>query len=51
VDPADAVTPVTYGHDRPSTVADQLTWLSDAGLDAAELWRERDLVVVRADRR
>ena len=31
VDPADAVTPVTYDHDRPSTTADQLRWLADAG--------------------
>jgi tRNA (cmo5U34)-methyltransferase len=49
-DPADAVTPVTYGHDRPSTLADQLGWLGDAGLSAALAWSERDLVVVRADR-
>jgi tRNA (cmo5U34)-methyltransferase len=51
VDPADAVTPVTPGHDRPSTLADQLGWLADAGLDATVEWSERDLVVVRADRR
>ena len=50
VDPADAVTPVTYGHDRPSTLAEQLQWLADAGLEASTQWSERDLVVVRADR-
>ncbi len=50
VDPADAVTPGLEGHDRPSTVADQLRWLADAGLNAAEVWSERDLVVLRADR-
>ncbi len=50
VDPADAVTPVTYGHDRPSTLAEQLRWLADAGLTASTPWSERDLVVVRADR-
>ncbi len=50
VDPADAVTPGLEGHDRPSTVADQLRWLSDAGLDAAEVWSEHDLAVLRADR-
>ncbi len=50
VDPADAVTPGLVGHDRPSTVADQLHWLADAGLDATEVWSERDLVVLRADR-
>ena len=50
VDPADAVTPVSDGHDRPSTLADQLGWLADAGLRAATTWSERDLVVLRADR-
>ena len=49
-DPDDAVTPLTSDHDRPSTVADQLRWLADAGLDAAAVWSERDLVVFRADR-
>ena len=50
VDPADAVTPVTGAHDRPSTLAEQLGWLADAGFDAAGVWAERDLVVVCADR-
>ena len=50
VDPADAVTPLTSEHDRPSTLADQLCWLADAGFDARGVWSERDLVVVRADR-
>jgi tRNA (cmo5U34)-methyltransferase len=50
VDPADAVTPLTPDHDRPATLAEQLAWLADAGLDAAPTWSERDLVVVRADR-
>jgi tRNA (cmo5U34)-methyltransferase len=49
-DPDDAVTPLTSDHDRPSTVADQLRWLADAGFDAAAVWSERDLVVFRADR-
>jgi SAM-dependent methyltransferase len=48
-DPADAVTPLTAEHDRPSTLADQLRWLADAGLAARVVWAERDLVVVRAD--
>jgi tRNA (cmo5U34)-methyltransferase len=48
VDPADAVTPVTPGHDRPSPLADQLGWLADAGFDASAVWCEHDLVVVRA---
>jgi tRNA (cmo5U34)-methyltransferase len=50
VDPDDAVTPLTADHDRPSTLADQLRWLGDAGFDATATWSERDLVVVRADR-
>jgi tRNA (cmo5U34)-methyltransferase len=49
IDPAGAVIPVTEGHDQPSTLADQLNWLGDAGFDAAATWSENDLVVVRAD--
>ena len=49
-DPADAVTPISDDYDRPSTLADQLEWLADAGLTAAAVWAERDLAVVRADR-
>jgi tRNA (cmo5U34)-methyltransferase len=48
-DAADAVTPLTGGHDQPSTLADQLLWLADAGFEATLAWTERDLVVVRAD--
>jgi tRNA (cmo5U34)-methyltransferase len=51
LDPDDAVTPLTSDHDRPSTLADQLLWLGDAGFDSTATWSERDLVVVRADRR
>jgi tRNA (cmo5U34)-methyltransferase len=49
-DPADAVTPISDDYDRPSTLADQLEWLADAGFTAAVVWAERDLAVVRADR-
>jgi tRNA (cmo5U34)-methyltransferase len=49
-DPTDAVTPLTPDHDRPSTLAEQLTWLGSSGFDAQAVWVERDLVVVRADR-
>lgn len=49
-DLAEAVTPVTAGHDRPSTLADQLAWLEEAGLAPSVLWSEDDLVVLRADR-
>ena len=50
VDPADAVTPLSGGHDRPSTLAEQLDWLAEAGFEATGVWAEQDLVVVRADR-
>ena len=49
-DPADAVTPLSEGHDQPSTLAEQLAWLAAAGLDARLVWAERDLAVVRAER-
>jgi tRNA (cmo5U34)-methyltransferase len=49
VDPADAVTPISDDYDRPSTLADQLGWLADAGFTATAVWTERDLAVVRAD--
>ena len=50
-DQADAVTPVTDDYDRPSSVADQLAWLDEAGFDAVVVWSRRDLAVLRADRR
>jgi hypothetical protein len=49
-DPTDAVIPATDGHDRPSSLADQLDWLEDAGFVPLTTWSEHDLVVVRADR-
>jgi tRNA (cmo5U34)-methyltransferase len=51
VDQPDAVTPLAPDHDRPSTLADQLHWLEEVGFEAATVWSEHDLVVVRADRR
>jgi tRNA (cmo5U34)-methyltransferase len=48
-DEADAVIPVTDGHDRPSTLDDQLLWLDDAGFATTTTWSEHDLAVVRAD--
>jgi tRNA (cmo5U34)-methyltransferase len=50
-DSADAVVPLSDDYDRPSSVADQLGWLGEAGFDATVVWSERDLAVVRADRR
>jgi L-threonylcarbamoyladenylate synthase len=49
VDPADAVTSLTPGFDRPSTLADQLGWLAEAGLAPRVTWEHRDLAVVVAD--
>jgi tRNA (cmo5U34)-methyltransferase len=48
-DPADAIAPIDGDYDSPSSVADQLRWLEDAGF-ATELARtSRDLVVLVGD--
>jgi tRNA (cmo5U34)-methyltransferase len=47
-DPADAVVPLSPDYDLPDTVADQLTWLEEAGFDARVTWRLRDLAVLAA---
>jgi SAM-dependent methyltransferase len=51
VDPADVVTPIDGVYDTPDTVADQLGWLTAAGLAATTAWSERDLAVLVADKR
>jgi tRNA (cmo5U34)-methyltransferase len=43
---SDAVTPLTPGFDKPSSLAEQLAWLRDAGFDPAVRWSERDLAVL-----
>ena len=48
--PADAVTPIDGDYDQPSTLADQLTWLREAGLDPSVTWSDRDLAVILASR-
>lgn len=48
-DPHDVVTPVHSPHDKPSPVADQLSWLREAGLQSAVRWHDKDLVVIVAD--
>jgi tRNA (cmo5U34)-methyltransferase len=51
--PADAASgavPLTEGYDKPSTVADQLGWLEDAGLEAQVTWQKDDLALFIADR-
>jgi len=51
VDPADVVTPIDDdGHDRPSSLADQLGWLEAAGFTAGVAWAHRDLAVLVGDR-
>ncbi len=50
VDPAAASTPLTPGYDRPSPLADQLRWLSEAGFEPRVVWEEGDLAVVCARR-
>jgi tRNA (cmo5U34)-methyltransferase len=48
-DPADAVTPLAAGYDKPSSAGEQLDWLHRAGVDAAVRWRHRDLAVLVGD--
>jgi tRNA (cmo5U34)-methyltransferase len=45
-DPADVVTPIDGVVDTPSSLAEQLGWLIDAGLAASAPWVERDLAVM-----
>jgi tRNA (cmo5U34)-methyltransferase len=47
-DPADAITPLSPGFDMPSTAAEQLAWLEEAGFAAEPTWLDRDLAVIRA---
>jgi tRNA (cmo5U34)-methyltransferase len=46
--PADVVTPIDGTHDIPSTIAEQLEWLTACGLQAAVAWAHRDLAVLVA---
>jgi tRNA (cmo5U34)-methyltransferase len=45
-DPADVVTSVDGDFDTPSTTADQLRWLSDAGFEPTVAWSHKDLAVL-----
>ena len=45
-DPADAVTSLTPGFDRPSPVAEQLEWMAAAGFQASVCWSHRDSAVI-----
>jgi tRNA (cmo5U34)-methyltransferase len=50
-DPADAITPIDGVYDTPSRAADQVNWLSAAGLDARIVWSRQDLAVIVAESR
>jgi L-threonylcarbamoyladenylate synthase len=51
VDPSLATTPLTPGYDRPSPLADQLDWLTEAGFEPSVSWVQGDLAVVAARRK
>lgn len=42
--------PIEEGVDLPDTVADQLGWLTQAGLNASIVFAEEDVAILRADR-
>jgi hypothetical protein len=46
----DAITPIDPDYDFPSSAADQLAWLDQAGFAASLQWSEGDLAVLVADR-
>ena len=47
---SDVVTPIDGDYDTPSTVAEQLAWLTAAGLEAEVVWAHRDLAVMAGTR-
>jgi tRNA (cmo5U34)-methyltransferase len=49
-DPADAVTPIDGDYDTPSSIAEQLAWLTAAGLLGQLVWAHRDLAVLVGQR-
>jgi tRNA (cmo5U34)-methyltransferase len=46
--PEDAVIPIEEGFDFPDPLADQLSWLGEAGFATTVVWSRQDLAVVRA---
>ena len=50
-DPADRRIFIDWEMDLPDRLDDQLRWLGDAGFDAVAFWEDRDLAIVRAQRR
>ncbi len=49
-DPSDVVTPIDNDYDTPSSTAEQLSWLSEVGLEPSLAWAHRDLAVIIATR-
>ena len=49
-DAASSVIPLTDDWDKPSTVADQVRWMEEAGLAVTVPWQEGDLALFSADR-
>ena len=49
-DPSRVVAPLDSPYDRPDRLDDQLSWLSEAGLEAHVVWSDGDLAVVTGDR-
>lgn len=47
-DPADVVTEIDGVYDTPSTLREQLQWLTDCGLQPRVAWAQRDLAVLVA---
>jgi hypothetical protein len=48
-DPSDVVSDLDPDYDTPSSIEEQLQWLSAAGLPAQVVWSERDLAVIAAE--
>jgi tRNA (cmo5U34)-methyltransferase len=46
--PEDAQIEIDWATDLPDSAADQLEWLSDAGLQAKLVWSDRDLAIIKA---
>ena len=46
--PVENPTPSTPGFDKPSTVAEQLDWLEQAGFDPSLAWTQGDLALIVA---
>jgi tRNA (cmo5U34)-methyltransferase len=49
-DPSDVVTPIDNDYDTPSSIAEQLSWLAEGGLEPSLAWAHRDLAVIIATR-